>query len=390
MRVLVYEPKFVGHFLGFAAASAKAFAETGCDVTLAVSTHAAGSSPAEIKLASLPDSVQVQFACDVPKVYRKWTNARLEAAGLEWALEKLAADWLVVPSADFLVTGLATRPGLLSRLKQLPGYDLVLHNCRPAYPQVGLREWPSVWFDRFAVSLCSTGNLHTVDEYAVSPDAAGKAAWWGRPIRFLPHFYDGGLRDVDPHAARRRLGLAENGVWVGSVGDLGRRKGTELLIDSFAQLDPSSGIRLALFGAMSATAKETLAGHKPLVDEGRIVVRDEFVPEEVFRDFFPAMDVVWTGYPRQVGMASTLLFAADARRPVVAIDYGGVAWTVREYGLGVVAPRDPSAIAGAIREACHVSRPDGGAERYLDRNNTLRFNEAITAAIRSRIAEVTS
>lgn len=386
MRVLVYEPKFVGHFLGFGAAAARAFAEAGAEVVLALSKQGRETPQAAIKLGGLPDRVRVDYACDVPKLYKKWVNARVETAALQRLLEEQPTDWLVVPSADFLVSGLLLRPGLRRRLGRLAGCDLVLHNCRQAYPDVGRREWPSVWLDRLAASLCPSGSLHTVDEYAVSESAAGPIAYGRQEAAFLPHFYEAQLGGVDRSAARARLGLAEEGRWVGSVGDLGRRKGTELLIESFARIDPAEGMRLALFGALSETAKETLQRHASLVESGRIVVRDQYVEESVFNDFFLAMDVVWAGYPRQVGMASTMLYAADARRPVVAVDYGGVAWTVRRYGLGVVGRRDPEALARAIREAADRPPPAEGADAFLARNSTAGFNRALTARFRDRLA----
>ncbi|MEO0531458.1 MAG: glycosyltransferase [Planctomycetota bacterium] len=385
MRVLVYEPKFVGHFLGFAAAAARAFAELGIDVTLGLSSHAEDSAPAKIKLQGLPEKVEVRFGCDVPKLYKKWSNARLEARGLESFLRAEPFDWLVVPSADFLVPGLVLDRGVHRLVSRLGGVDLVLHNCRAAYPQVGLREWPEVWFDRLAATIASRHRLLTVDEYVTSGAAPGRIGLVSNPVTRLPHFFDCRQPKIEQAEARKRLGLATDAAWIGSAGDLGRRKGTELLIDGFAQSCGEGDTRLALFGLLSASAKAALEKHASLVEQGRIVTRDRYVTDEEFTDFFPAMDVVWTGYPRQVGMASTLLFAADSNRPVIAVDYGGVGWTVREYQLGVVCRPDGDSVASAIRSSLRDKASPAGAERFLTQHTTAAFNEVLTAGVRQRI-----
>ncbi|CAN0365481.1 unnamed protein product, partial [Ectocarpus sp. 4 AP-2014] len=193
--------------------------------------------------------------------------------------------------------------------------------------------------------------VHTVDEYAVSPEAPGSVSLWGSAPQWLPHFYDRGLSQVNQDEARERLGLETGCRWIGSAGDLGPRKGTVLLIDSFARTQPTPETRLALFGGLSGAAHAALARHEDLVNQGLITVQDRFVTDQEFLDFFPAMDVVWAAYPWQVGMASTLLFAADAGRPVLAIDYGSVGWMVRRYGLGTVWSRSEEALTGAIRSA---------------------------------------
>lgn len=386
MRVLVFEPKFVGHFLGFAAAAARAFASAGHAVDLVLSSHAEGSTPAEIKLVDLPDSVRVEFTSDTPKLYQKRINGRLESEALATAIDRYQPDWLVVPSADFLIAGLFYRPWLRKRLRGLKGADFVLHNCRQAYPEPAARELVTHWIDRAMISAVGWARLHTVDEYAVSSEAPGSIGLWGAPPRWLPHFYDRGLDRVDPSEARQRLGLAEDCRWIGSVGDLGRRKGTVLLIDSFAATQPTEATRLALFGKLCEASRAALKRHADLVDRGIIHLNDRFVSEQEFLDFFPAVDVVWAGYPWQIGIASTLLFAADARRPVVGIDYGSVGWTVRQYGLGTVCSRDPQAITGAIRSALGPDAAEPhpeGVERLLTSNCTARFNEALTEGVRA-------
>ena len=79
MRVLIYEPKYVGHFLGFATWAANAFARLGYDVVFAVPERAVDTQQAKVKLAQVLPSVDLQYVIDVPRQFDKWKNARFEA-----------------------------------------------------------------------------------------------------------------------------------------------------------------------------------------------------------------------------------------------------------------------------------------------------------------------
>lgn len=388
MRVLIFEPKFVGHFLGFAALTAEAFAEIGCEVTMLVPTRAKGTTQAEIKLSHLPANVDVRFEIDVPKLYRKWINAEFETEALDLALDQHPTDHLVLPSGDFILTGLMKHGKLRRRLKALGGVDLVMHSCQQVYPELGVRQRTWCVLDRLAVSLARGIRLLTVDPFATSKASVSHMALLGNPVQPLPHFREVPENSPGKAEARERLGLPASSRLLGSIGDLGRRKGTELLIESFARSSPGSNDCLVLFGLLSGTAKETLATHQDLVESGNIIYRDSFVSDADFCDFFYAMDAIWSGFPHQVGIASTQLFAAEANTPIIASDYGAVGWLTNKYGLGRAFPGTIDAMTEAISlfySAEDWSPDPEGRRRLLDYHTTENFKKHITAAIRDRV-----
>lgn len=393
MHVLVFEPKFVGHFLGFAAATANAFAELGCHVTMLLPTQARDTEQAKIKLVNLPDNVDVRFEIDVPKLYQKWVNAKFETEALSIALDNIAVDHLVLPSGDFVLTGLLKNAALRRRLKSLPGVDLVMHNCQQVYPELGVRQRCKCILDRLTVSLAKGIRLLTVDPYATSSASVSHMALYGNPVQPLPHFREVPANPPSMPEARRRLGLPSTGKILGSVGDLGRRKGTELLIHSFARSEPEQYQYLALFGLLSGTAKQALREHQSLVDSGQIIFRDSFVSNLDFEDFFYAMDALWAGFPHQVGIASTQLYAAEANRPVISSSYGAVGWLTEEFGLGRAFPGKLDAMTQAISRFFDSEdwRPDPeGRERLLSYHTTENFNRHLTAALRKRLPPLTT
>ncbi len=388
MRVLLFEPKFVGHFLGFAATAAEAFAELGCDVTMLVPSRARGTVQADIKLGALPENVDVRFEIDVPKLYKKWENAEFETEALQLALDRYPTDHLVMPSGDFILTGLMRHGALRRRLKALNGVDLVMHSCQQVYPNLGIRQRSLCVLDRLAVSLARGIRLLTVDPFATSSASVSHMALYGNPVLPLPHFREIPANMPSQSEARQQLGLPESGRLLGSVGDLGRRKGTELLIESFARSDPGPNDQLLLLGLLSKTAKDKLNEHQHLVDQGNVVFHDRFVSDSEFCNFFFAVDAVWCGFPHQVGIASTQLFAAEANKPVISSNYGAVGWLTKEYGLGRTFPGTIPAMSEAI-SWFHQTRdwaPDPeGLDRLLKFHTTENFKWHLTAGLRERV-----
>lgn len=389
MRVLVFEPKYVGHFLGFAAVTANAFAELGFPTTLLFSREAETTPQASIKLEHLHDQVEVHFVLDVPKLYDRWRNAPLETAALEKALNQFETEHLVIPSGDFLLSGLLTNGRLRRRLRRLGGVDLVLHNCHQVYPDMGIRHYFLSLLDRLALSVNRGICVHSVDPFACSDTLDGRTSLFGNPVRSLPHFRETKLKQMSQAQARQSLGLSARGRMLGSIGDLGRRKGTELLIESFARSEPPPDGFLVLFGLLSGTARQLLSEYHQLVERGSIIVRNEFVSDEEFACFFHAMDAVWAGFPRQIGIASTQLYAAEANKPVIASDYAAVGWLTEEYGLGRTFPADVASMTEAIRWFFSTPgwAPDSeGVRRLLEYHTTENFSRHITDQIRTRAA----
>lgn len=389
MRVLIFEPKYVGHFLGFAAVTAKAFAELGCQVTMLFPQDAQGTDQARIKLADLPKNVEVRFSIDVPKLYKRWINATFETKALALALDEETTDHLVLPSGDFILSGLLKNGKLRRRLRALGSVDLVLHNCQQVYPELGVKRRCMCFLDQLAVSLARGIRLHTVDVFATSPTAVSRMSLFGNPVHPLPHFLEITANPPNQLEARSALNLPATGKMLGSIGDLGRRKGTELLIESFARSEPQSNDYLVLFGLLSGTAKQELEKCRRLVDQGQIICRDRFVSDDVFHNFFYAMNAIWAGFPHQIGIASTQLFAALAARPVIASDYGAIGWLTNEYGLGRAFPGNVEAMTAAISwfQKTDEFRPDPkGLRKLLNYHTTENFNQHITRALRQKMS----
>ncbi len=297
-------------------------------------------------------------------------------------LELFRPEYLVVPSGDFLLNGLLINRHLRRSLRRLQGADFILHNLAQAYPSWGPKDRLWRTLDRLAIDWAGRFRIHTVDPYATQPERHRRLSVLGTSVLPLPHPYEK-LTTRSASGARQRLGLPSDVRLLASLGDLTVRKGTDLLIRSFCELD-STELALVLYGVLSEEIRRMLADRGAWLRNGRIRVRDEFISEADFEDVLYAVDGLWVGYPRQIGMASLLLYAADVQRPVLASEFGCVGWMAREYGMG-------RTFCPSMDEACEALRwfssatdfePSvEGAQRLLAYHSLEGFEHRITSGL---------
>ncbi len=166
-------------------------------------------------------------------------------------------------------------------------------------------------------------------------------------------------------AARRRLGLPEDALLVASVSRLVPRKGMDVLIDAVRRLGTSyPDLVLAIAGSgrdaerLAALARRTSA---PVHFLGAVSEADK-------RALLAGADVFamvcrsrWMGLEEE-GFGIVFLEAAASGVPQVAGESGGAAEAVEDgiTGLVVRNPRDPAAVAAALRrllaDACQRQR----------------------------------
>jgi glycosyltransferase involved in cell wall biosynthesis len=123
-----------------------------------------------------------------------------------------------------------------------------------------------------------------------------------------------------------------------------------------------------------------------LLDAGRVIIRDRFVPTEELQDAIAAMDVVCTPYPRHPGIASVLLQAAAAERPVVASSFGWLGYVTQRFALGVACDVEDidglaSHIVTQLDDApTYALSPEG--QRFVDFHTSARFQQEMLRLLR--------
>ncbi|HEY0324636.1 MAG TPA: glycosyltransferase [Allosphingosinicella sp.] len=173
------------------------------------------------------------------------------------------------------------------------------------------------------------------------------------------------FRPVDRAAAKAALGV--DGPLLVTVGALIERKGQRFALDALAQVP---GATLLLIG----DGPDRAALERQVQRLG-IAARVRFLgarpPEEVAQ-LVAAADVMLLP-TRAEGIANVWLEALACGTPVVTCDAGGAREVIDTPAAGRVAPRDPEALAEAVREVLvHAPEPEvvrRSAERFSwDRN----------------------
>jgi glycosyltransferase involved in cell wall biosynthesis len=156
-------------------------------------------------------------------------------------------------------------------------------------------------------------------------------------------------RQLDRNVGKRRLGIPERSLLVGSVGRLSDEKGFDVLIQAAAQLIArGQDVRLCIAGEGPARGKlERLIATTVCQERIRLLghIAD---PSE----FYQALDVFALSSLTE-GLPNCLLEAMALETPVVASRVGGVPALVIDGETGIsVEPGNAAAIAAGIGQMC--------------------------------------
>jgi glycosyltransferase involved in cell wall biosynthesis len=170
-------------------------------------------------------------------------------------------------------------------------------------------------------------------------------------------------------------------------GYLTERKGPLVLLDALERLTPPVVARIAILLAgrvdpairdrLDASRRRLAARHPELC----LHVDDRRLERAELESLVARSDVVLAPYQRFVGSSGVLLWAANARRPVLAQEYGLVGRLTRDHGLGLAADSsDPVRLAAAITQM--VER---GPQSFIDQTAARAFVQSQTP---NRFAEL--
>jgi glycosyltransferase involved in cell wall biosynthesis len=151
-------------------------------------------------------------------------------------------------------------------------------------------------------------------------------------------------------AARAELGLREDELVIGTVGNRNPAKAHDLLIETAARLLPQHPeAQVLILGGTSPGHPEYEAGLQASLARQRLGARVRFVdPADRVPELLPALDV-FVLPSRSEGMPAVVLEAMACALPVIATDVGAVREEVLDGVTGlVVGSEDPTALAAAL------------------------------------------
>jgi D-inositol-3-phosphate glycosyltransferase len=161
--------------------------------------------------------------------------------------------------------------------------------------------------------------------------------------------------DLTPVEARDRLGISRGEKTILFFGNLRASKGLDYLLSAFEQLhadDPR--YRLIVAGHTIKGDNEYLRRvrvvMRRLEQNGSLILRNEFIPDDDISMYFAAADVVALPYT-EIFQSGVLFLAYSFGLPVVATDVGSLRNDIIEGRTGFICkPRDAASLAGAIKK----------------------------------------
>jgi glycosyltransferase involved in cell wall biosynthesis len=158
--------------------------------------------------------------------------------------------------------------------------------------------------------------------------------------------------ELSPAQAKERLGLREEDKTILFFGNIAPYKGLEYLVSAYQQIAAKrSDYKLIIAGRPKGTEQywtnlyETI---QPDVERGRILLRNEYIPDKETEVFFKAADVLALPY-RYIYQSGVLFLGYSFGLPVIAADVGSLRDEIVEGKTGFVfKPEDPVDLARAI------------------------------------------
>jgi hypothetical protein len=356
MRVLVFEQWQGGHYFNYLESLIPRLLDLSDEVVVAMTRRAIETDRFKAQLGPIAALPRVRFVPSVPVADPSLpARERLQLLrNLQAAVAETRPDYLMVPSADAQTLALGA-VGLLG-VNMLPRGLQTEATFHSGYPAANTRKQAikeSVYRAAYAGSTWTHMNFvnFLYLEYAVQ-----KRRSWVPRARLVADPVPEAPR-LERSAARRLLGIPEEGRYLGLLGELDQRKAIPELLAAFRAASLGAQDRLLLGGRLDPQFRRLIdAEYGDLLRAGRLVLIDRFLSDEELLGGFGALDVVCATYRDFPGLASLMLKGLAAGRPLLAQDFGWSGAIIKRFSLGTtVASYDISILAAGLRAALESS-----------------------------------
>jgi glycosyltransferase involved in cell wall biosynthesis len=312
---------------------------------------------------------------------RWWIMRRLMARAAATHGLFLALDHLSLPLALGLGAGHRPLSGILFR----PSVHYQHINAHPPSLRERLRELRKVVLYRLMLRNPAVGAVLSLDPYFADFAAhhyprASKVTTIPDPVCLAP----------DPAADERRLATRvpnERKLFL-LFGELTARKGVLVLLEALQRVPPELACQIAVVVAgpldppIRDAVRSTVAHIHRLRPDLWLHLEDRRLASGEIVALLERSQVVLAPYQRFIGSSGIILWAAQARRPVLCQDYGLVGRLTRDFGLGMALDTtDAAALAQALgavaRDTAAIKFDTRGMERLCNERKPERFAQIV-------------
>jgi glycosyltransferase involved in cell wall biosynthesis len=157
---------------------------------------------------------------------------------------------------------------------------------------------------------------------------------------------------LTPREARLRLGIGEDEKTILFFGNIARYKGIDYLVDAFKRISQRSEHHRLIIAGRPKNCEEYWTEVREMisadVQRGRVILREDYIPDIEIEIYFKAADVLVLPY-RHIYQSGVLFLGYSFGLPVIATDVGSIRDEVVEGETGYLCrPNDPVHLAEVI------------------------------------------
>jgi glycosyltransferase involved in cell wall biosynthesis len=387
VRVLIFEPRHVGHRLEFVRYILVGLREMGLRGILATSPAGLASREFHMHLGT-EISQHEQYGLSLePSRFATVRSSMTLAKVLKQLGGELRPDHILAPSGDGLAQalGILAITGRLGVLKRIPMQTLLLrgHYGYPCGWNTQLRQ--RLWLR--TIEATPWKKIFHLDPYQwdyIQRTRHERSAirWNLMPDPVSPPV------SHDKSACRSHFGLDNNDIIMSCAGRLDAEKGIPDLVHAFVTAIPrlSQEVKLVLAGECSDEVRALLhRGYQAELKSGRLILLDRILESRELDDLFIATDIICAPHRRAYQSSGIVLRGVAARRPILASREGWIGKSVQHFGVGWTTDTGnandfAAAMIQAVREYREISFSEA-AQRWIQFNSPQNFSASWLEAI---------
>lgn len=235
-----------------------------------------------------------------------------------------------------------------------------------------LHEFPKSWFFNYLLAKNSINKILVSDEFI---ETRSYPKWKNKFISYIPDPWN--QADFKLHqkeSACEALNFPTDRHLFLMFGEISFRKGIDLFIDALYNLhlrnmSPFIGV---IAGRISNDVRASKIYDKIMLlsQQSKLIIRDNFIPEEHVSMYFSAADFIVCPYPKYFKVSSgTFTRACAAGKPSIVPDSSNLASTVSKVGAGYVFRSESvDSLISVMESLINVER-----SKYLDLSHDLKL-----------------
>lgn len=287
------------------------------------------------------------------------------------AVRKTAPDLLI---CCYWMSFFAPAYGLVSRMAQRNGKTkciALVHNMIPHEPNI-LDKLFAPYFVK-----SQNGFVALSDSVVKDIDRLDKA---GKPKTFSPHpIYDHYGERMPKEEACKVLNLPVEKNYMLFFGLVRAYKGLDLLLDAFGLVkDQLPKLQLIIAGEFYEDEEKYRAQIASLGLTERVILRNEFIPDDDLRKYFGAADLIVQPYKTATQSGVTQV-AFHFEKPMLVTNVGGLGEIVHDHQMGYACEPTAEAIAADLLDYYQQNRQEAYTA-YLKKEKTKYAWSKMTSA----------